>query len=403
MNHHYPAIDGLRGFAAITVAVLHFVMYFPVPSDFHNTLYVVTGLGWTGVDLFFVISGFLITQILLSTRSGHNYFKKFYIRRTLRIFPLYYTFIIVLFFILPLFGIHSDSGRGWTWPYFFTYTQNYLNFNNIGFGPEYSGHFWSLAVEEQFYLVWPLVIYLFPPKVLAKIFPVFIIISVIARWLLRDIIGSNGLDMLALTFTRADGLLMGGWIAFMLWRGWSVTLPRVSMQIVISILCVGFFAAITFGLFDTSPFANHWGGVDDAIWIFVINFIYALLLLAAIGPPNFIQKAFSNRPLRWLGKYSYAIYVFHFPVMRLLMENVDFTKLLHSLGSDDPVLGILMFIAVAMILTITAALISWNILEKPFLSLKKYFPYDKPRNVMTEQPSARNGVPSIEVAPATNL
>src|SRR5258706_538487 len=161
---HIPALDGLRGVAILLVLVLHFAPYAPglqAPTVLLDRLYLrVSGIGWTGVDLFFVLSGYLITGILYDTRGSKHYFRQFYARRFLRIFPLYYVALALFLIILP--WPHSFDSvirelRGdavWYWTYLYN-----MRVAATGFLPSSAlGHFWSLAVEEQFYLIWPIVV-----------------------------------------------------------------------------------------------------------------------------------------------------------------------------------------------------------------------------------------------------
>src|SRR5262245_16358318 len=149
---HYPGLDGLRGIAILLVILYHNFGFIP----FLN-------YGWLGVDLFFVLSGFLITEILLKTRTTTNYFKNFYTRRVLRIFPLYYLCLILVIVIFPLIknfpydlSFYREN-QVWFW----FYLQNWmLIFKQWNDSAILLNHFWSLAVEEQFYIVWPLLVLL---------------------------------------------------------------------------------------------------------------------------------------------------------------------------------------------------------------------------------------------------
>src|SRR5690625_4685275 len=172
MNHFIPRLsysphqyvkelDGVRGVAILLVILFH---CFPSP---------LTGLGWIGVDLFFVLSGFLITGILIDSKGNKRYYSNFIGRRILRIFPLYYLVLFIMLFLLPLIGRGFSSGsnysfylrhQGWFW----SYLQNWL-FSFHGFPKNLIlSHFWSLGVEEQFYLVWPFLVLLLPKKLLLK-------------------------------------------------------------------------------------------------------------------------------------------------------------------------------------------------------------------------------------------
>jgi peptidoglycan/LPS O-acetylase OafA/YrhL len=166
-------LDGVRGLAVLAVMLCHFVWFAPltstyeIPDKFSKLGVELLRTGRYGVDLFFVLSGFLITGILFDAKSDKHYFRNFYARRTLRIFPLYYAVLLLMFVVLPMFMGPRTAGeqqivqnQGWLWLYL-------SNMKSAFVGPEFwqqdriwMGHFWSLAIEEQFYLVWPLVILL---------------------------------------------------------------------------------------------------------------------------------------------------------------------------------------------------------------------------------------------------
>ena len=146
---HIPALDGLRGIAVLTVMWLHFVFLVPRTGG-ERLFWNLSETGWIGVDLFFVLSGFLITGILYDAKGGPHYFRNFYMRRSLRIFPLYYAFLILIFAVMPLLRASGADHVGkqlWMW----TYLSNVL-FARVGWEgmPAHTTHLWSLAIEEQF-------------------------------------------------------------------------------------------------------------------------------------------------------------------------------------------------------------------------------------------------------------
>ena len=160
---YVPALDGIRGIAILTVMLHHFTIFGMVrPNNFIDVqFYRLASAGWCGVDLFFVLSGFLITGILLDTKSGPHFFRNFYMRRVLRIFPLYYGFLIVIFVLIPLAIQVGDKfqtlldQQGWYWSYLINLPIAFKGWSSVII----IDHFWSLAVEEQFYLFWPLVVF----------------------------------------------------------------------------------------------------------------------------------------------------------------------------------------------------------------------------------------------------
>ena len=161
---HILALDGLRGIAILLVVFSHFVSNLRIPADgWAWPLVSIAHAGWAGVDLFFVLSGFLITGILVDARGSSTYFKSFYARRALRILPAYYGFLLAIFVVLPL--LHLGAGdnymlarqhQGWYWLHL---TNVMMAIGELpGHGPYPSTLFWSLAVEEQFYLIWPAIV-----------------------------------------------------------------------------------------------------------------------------------------------------------------------------------------------------------------------------------------------------
>ena len=178
-----PALDGLRGIAIILVMLHHFTYYRPT-SGIDALIGSVLFFGWTGVDLFFVLSGFLITGILLDTRGSERYFTSFYARRTLRIFPLYYLVLFLAFVVLPKFpAVHpvlaGQADVPPQWPYWLYLTN--FSIADRGWVHGWVDVAWSLAIEEQFYLVWPLVIWLCPPRLVAWLCTAIFVAEVFAR------------------------------------------------------------------------------------------------------------------------------------------------------------------------------------------------------------------------------
>ena len=128
-----PELDGVRGLAILMVLFYHIARLNPATVDLpiFKTILRVAEMGWAGVDVFFVLSGFLITSILLRTKSGTGYFKKFYARRILRIFPLYYTTITIIFLFIPLFNPEQAESTRAMWPWYYLYIQNWGNAFNL--------------------------------------------------------------------------------------------------------------------------------------------------------------------------------------------------------------------------------------------------------------------------------
>lgn len=361
-NQHIKALDGVRGLAILIVIFYHVACKIPEafhPQDMINKVFflVVFGL-WIGVDLFFVLSGYLITSILLRTRTEDHYFRNFIVRRGLRIFPLYYFFLIAIFLGIQWLPITQSEAsaiiNSWMWSFSYTYNY-YVEFH----GWNLIGHIWSLAIEEQFYLLWPSVIFFLGNSKL-KIFTLALIpTAILARGLLQN--GGHDIGTYTFLFSRMDTLALGAaiaiftptWITQWRWR-WPA--------------CIGAFLGILI-LVISERNLHHEGlavlvlpTLSGIIFTFVISIIVA-------NPQSQLTSFFSNNLLRWLGTYSYALYLFHPIVLRYLehyfMPHINKYHLMFQFF----VLLTLTFLATAFF-----SRLSWVLIEQPFLKLKKYFP-----------------------------
>jgi peptidoglycan/LPS O-acetylase OafA/YrhL len=331
--------------------------------------------GWVGVDLFFVLSGFLITGILLDTRhrSAGHYLKGFYARRVLRIFPLYYGFLAALFIALPaLQGIIGASnaealrsGQVWLW----TYSVNVLAaISGSWQSTPLVGHFWSLSVEEHFYLAWPLVVFWTNLRKLRLVCIALIIGAPVIRLAmfaaLRDGFAGN-----VLTFTRADTLAIGALLAISARSEGGLSRLRNIAPFALAASAVTLMAMLAI--------RRPLQGIDwhvQALGFTVIGILFASALVMLIHRPVPIaDRLMTLGPLTALGTYSYALYVFHQPVQQILHGLGLHIPRLSELGGST-MAGTVLFILLAGTATLALAVISWNLLEKPMLSLKRYFP-----------------------------
>ena len=230
-RQYYPALDGLRGLAILLVIFLH-------NFGFMNYFF----FGWLGVDLFFVLSGFLITDILLNSLGKPNFLKNFYLRRIFRIFPLYYLVLVICLLIIPRIGsLHLNTqyyteNQGWLW----SYLQNWLFIFKEPYGDKILLHTWSLAVEEQFYLVWPLIILLIrKPKILLAFVLLLLIFTGVARYMIWDKQVEDLAYASLYTFTRIDGLCIGCALALLL-RVYPGFLQKYTIFIVLLMAAINF-------------------------------------------------------------------------------------------------------------------------------------------------------------------
>lgn len=380
-RRHVPALDGVRGMAILLVLVSHLMLFNDrTGSRFGDSLSALRGLGWVGVDLFFVLSGFLITGILFDTLQDPHYFRSFYMRRFLRIFPLYYGFL----FFLMILG-HWAPGMYFEWNgrqyVLLTYLQNTgIWFPVKDFRPGVWAdldHFWSLAVEEQFYLFWPLLVFLVRGS--RRLIALALSLSAIAL-LLRIVLylhGSSPLLIFMLTPCRMDTLLLGGLIALLL-RGDSRWIPQRWM------LPAAMLAALVIVAYTLWHL-----GHDMRDFFFGATFGYSVIalgcvavLIASLEPESIAHRIFRWSWLRSLGKYSYGIYVLHIFVAhgastltyRLLGTSLRIwlTPYLHSRP-----LAVLVEFCFNAAWVLLAAFLSYQLYEVHFLRLKRYFGYRK--------------------------
>jgi peptidoglycan/LPS O-acetylase OafA/YrhL len=359
-KQHYPALDGLRGTAILLIVLYH--NFKPIDTPGSDLL---TFLGWISVDLFFALSGFLITDILLKTAGRKDFLRNFYVRRILRIFPLYYLSLILFLYIVPWLHLHFDvkyysDNQAWLWGYL----QNWLFVVKAQDQTNSLNHFWTLAVEEQFYLLWPLVILLFrkPKYLLIFISTLFVIVPMLRLWVWNK--HFPGLHYFNLfTFTRIDSICIGCIIALMQ-RVNREFLKRFTLPLII------FFSAVNiiFYLYNrhhqfTFPHLALVGYSSIAV-------MFGLVVNAAIsGKTKLINLVFNTRILKFFGKISYGFYIFHWPVYLLLYPDL-------IVWMNGMAIGWLSEFVVSLLVSMAAIAISWlsfKYYESFFLKLKDKF------------------------------
>ncbi len=362
---HVPELDGVRGIAVLLVILVHFGDYVPTQRiPIADALRAGFDFGWVGVDLFFVLSGFLITGILLEAKGSPNYFRSFYMRRVLRILPLYYLSVAVYFWLIRP-GQVPASEQVWYWTYLANWRIAYDPDTLVGLS-----HFWSLAIEEQFYLVWPLLVFLVPESALLWVCVGFIL-SALG---LRNVPAFQALHaqyyqfLYALTPFRVDSLAFGALSAVVMRRRPLAALADRWLGAAFLTGCLATISVVAAGR-SIQPFTNLmdvWGFSAIALVCATVVF-YAR---SRTGSNALFPKALRSGVLRSFGKYSYAIYIIQWP-LSLKVDEFFRTRIAWGGGLG----AALVSIVVGTALSYGLAWLSWNLIEKHFLRLKAQFPY----------------------------
>ena len=368
---HLPALDGVRGFAVLGVACSHI---FPgaTHSAFEALVHDAFSFGARGVDLFFVLSGFLITGILYDSLPDPGFFRKFYARRILRIFPLYYGVLAIFAVAALIFGLNFHRQL-------LSLALYLQNTNLIAqrihdyFGPTALPlpHFWSLAVEEQFYLVWPITVFLLRTR---RRLLIFCAAALVLCPFLRFFLFTHGVNYFivgANTLCRSDSLLAGAALALLVRSRFHDRILRASGWIFLASAAVG---ALSLYSAYHGPLLNTPTGFQ-----IYLAFDFSTTAIASVGVIGLsLRSRLASRlctlgPMRWLGKYSYGIYVLHlifFSYMEEPMRHFFYSRVTPNKGVGIIATGLLIFLV-----SITAAYLSYHLYEKHFLRLKRFFDY----------------------------
>lgn len=395
-----PEWDGIRGVAILLIIFYHYI-YGTVPGNAGGVAGVIKAvfpLGWSGVDLFFVLSGFLIGGILMDQRESGNYFKTFYLRRVCRIVPLYFLWLI-LFLILRLVVSRGNS-LDWRsavfdreiphfplWGYFL-FLQNLYTAKTMLFGSPWLAATWSLAVEEQFYLLLPLVLWFIRPKQRFLILAFLIVLVPVSRTLFY-LYHSSTFFYVLLPF-RADALLLGTLCAYLLreprWRS-HLEHNRPWLGVAFFILLLGMAGLTAFvggpataviTSFEMSTFGYTW----------IALFYACLLLLVGTAKNGALSRILRNSWLRHFGLIAYGMFLMHMVV----------NCMVHGLivGNNGEIRGFSDFAVtiLAFVVTWLLAALSWRFLETPIIRWGHSFKYvskekiPEPESVSTTSPHA---------------
>ena len=365
---YQPALDGVRAIAVGMVMVFHLAT---------SRGFDVVGGGWLGVDVFFVLSGYLITSLLLSERRRHGRIgmRNFYVRRFLRLAPLSVALVLVLWAITAA-GLDDATGLSLPFGGGVSILLYYSNWWNIAHphGLGSLGHVWSLSVEEQFYFVWPWVVFaafvLFTRSARRALIVVtafaIVTIGLVRRrlWLSSTAPGTSGtaivdawLSFFRNSLLRGDGLLMGCLAALIL-HGVTVTprLRRLTGVVAVPAVAV----AIVIVGFTHFELWKPWVAFIPAWGLSVFNLSVAVVVAwLVVAPRSVLATLLSLRPLTWVGRRAYGIYLLHPLVLDVIATHTSLRRL--------------WFEAAVIVGSLVIAGVSFRFFETPFLHLKERF------------------------------
>lgn len=367
----FPALDGIRALAIVAVFADHY------GGGSHGgriliLLNRVRSFGWLGVDLFFVLSGFLITGILFDTLGDSKYFRRFFARRSLRIFPVYYLVFAILLVLTPYAGYVWKPGHLLFLAYLGNFLGNY-NFDYYAIQATHHpmmvagiSHFWSLCVEEQFYLLWPLAVFFLRKR--RSLMTAGVALCALALVLRIAMYHFGGPELAERWIVRTlpfrmDSLIMGGLLALLLRGGHADAVQRSCKWLLLG------GSAIAASILLLTPY-NSFLALTFSSTFVAIACVGLIGTTLRINGPAF--RLFNLKPLRTLGKYSYGFYIFH------LIFRWEWITFLVYLGTKLHSLALAGIVALSVnfVVTFLAAKFSYDFFESRFLRYKKHFEYD---------------------------
>jgi peptidoglycan/LPS O-acetylase OafA/YrhL len=379
---YFPNLDGIRFLCFLSVFLFH-SFHTDYPYILESEVYGLVkrgifGNGNLGVNFFFVLSGFLITYLLIKEKeaTGTINIRNFYIRRILRIWPLFFLCVFFGFYIFPLLKSHFNQQPNETANiiYYLTFTNN---FDFIKSGPPDAsvlGALWSIAIEEQFYLVWPILLYIVPLRYYSYLF-----LSILFFTLFFRALNDSQIMHQYHTLSCIGDMAIGAWGAFIVqsikWKNYFININRIQIIVLYSLFVFIFF-------FRDDFFYSHYFVriIERSLIAFVILFI----ILEQNYSKNSFFKLSSFKNISKLGVISYGLYCLHF--IGILITTTIFSKL-----KLNTTIGNVLFFetSVALAITILISIISYRIIEKPFLKFKtKYVIVGKEEEDATSSPSS---------------
>jgi peptidoglycan/LPS O-acetylase OafA/YrhL len=365
-ERYLPCLSGIRGYGFLLVFVGHYIL----PDDLARpgtmrlqALTALWSLGFFAVPAFFVLSGYLIGGILYHTRNREGYFRVFYARRVLRIFPVFYLALAAIGIFLVM---HSQPLDRYFW-------SNFLYIHNLlpGYrehatsGPVGVIHFWSLAVEEQFYLIWPLIVWLFPERRKLVGITVGLVAFCSAVRLAAPLVLPSPSALGTFTISRADAILLGALIALIQHEGYFERIRPYAKWFVLG----GAVTSVVLGIEKGSAWADTFSGRE--LLIPLANFMAAAILIAVMEENSFLNRMCSQKWACWLGGLSYSLYVFHNLFTSYFRYTLTPRLELYMRSS----LAVVASTALAFCFTLLLSILCYRFVESPLMNLKRHLRY----------------------------
>jgi peptidoglycan/LPS O-acetylase OafA/YrhL len=379
LSGRIPELDGIRGIAIGMILITHFFAVITVPGSHLAYAFVPLRLTWTGVDLFFVLSGFLIGGILLDARASSNYFRVFYTRRFFRIVPIYAVLLLSVYFATALWqagvlrGFYEIFGNHLPWLSFALFLQNFEMTLRNTWGIFPLGVTWSLAVEEQFYLTLPLLIRFLPRRALLAVIFLGIGLAPVLRTVFHSLSPHNLWAWYTLMPCRADALLLGVLAAIALreprWRNFLLNHRRL-LSYALFFLLAGVAILVWRGPGASTPL------MVTAGFTWMALFYLSILLHAVLFPGSWIGHCLRWGWLRGLGIIAYGTYLFHEFFLGLFFGRLPFIRSWREFGVS----------MLALAFTIVFCRLSWLYFEKPLVKLGHRTSYNFANSQTNESP-----------------